>query len=195
MNELEFIRNQVATERSHMAAVRGACAAALLQPADPPPDLDFLVACASYLVFSIGRFNAQDQAHCELLRPRLPATAADDQRTLADLEQTLAANRTAISQLATALAALQSGTGGEAGFSAALRAYLSFYANELASRRHALRHLFDAHYGVAEWRRASAVDADSILEERDRYAQVAGRLPEGIVLGAPGAEARNSAGQ
>ncbi len=51
------------------------------------------------------------------------------------------------------------------GLIAALRAYLSFHANVLGSRRHALRHLFDAHYSIADWRATSSMSiADSILE-------------------------------
>jgi len=189
VNELEFIRSQVSTERSHMAAVRSACAAALALAADPRPDIDFLAACAGYLIFSVGRFNAQDQAHCGLLRPRLPADAARDLATLDELEQTLGMSRKAIEPLATALGTLESGTGDAAEFTAALRTYLSFYSGVLAPRRHALRHLFDAHYGIADWRAASAVDADSILEERERYARVADLRPGGIALGAQGTDA------
>jgi hypothetical protein len=193
VNELEFIRGQVATERSHMAAVRGACAAALGRPPGDPPDIEFLLACAEYLVFIVGRFNAQDQAHCNLLRPRLPADAARDRATLDDLGLTLGASREALAALAAALRIrrdLQSATAADdAAFVAALRGYLAFYSNVLASRRHALRHLFEAHYDVADWRAASAVDADAILEERTRFARVAGLLPDGVALAALASDA------
>lgn len=189
MNELEFIRRQVSTERSHMSAVRSACAAALALPADHRPDVDVLAACADYLVFSVGRFNSQDQAHCDLLRPRLPAAAARHRATLDDLEQTLAASRKALEALAVALAALQDGTSTVSAFTAALHSYLSFYSNVLARRRHALQPLFDVHYGIADWRIASAVDADSILEERERYARLSGLLPDGIAFAELGSDA------
>ncbi len=191
MNELEFIRRQVSTERLHMAAVRGATAAALTVPADERPGTDFLLACARYLVFIVGRFNAQDQAHCDLLRARVPADAASDRAMLEDLDRTLAASRKALDSLASALREREAAgdTGDDAAFVAALRGYLSFYSNVLASRRHALQHLFEAHYTVAEWRAASSVDADSILEERQRYSRVADLLPEGIALAALASDA------
>jgi hypothetical protein len=191
VNELEFIRHQVSTERSHMAAVRGASAAALAQPAEERPALDFLQACASYLVFIVRRFNAQDQAHCDLLRQRLPADAGRDRATLDDLDRTLAASRQALDALATALQRREAaGDGSEDdAWVAALRSYLSFYSNVLAGRRHALQHLFEAHYTVADWRAASAVDADSILEERQRFSRVVDLLPDGIALAAPASDA------
>lgn len=189
MNELEFIRRQVSTERSHMAAVRSACSAALAQSADERVAGDFLLACASYLVFVVGRFNAQDQAHADQIRPRLPADAARDRATLDDLDQTLSASRDALEALAAALRRHETGASDDAALVAALRSYLSFYSNVLASRRHALQHLFEAHYTVADWRAASAVDADSILEERQRYSRVASLLPDGIALAALASDA------
>jgi hypothetical protein len=191
VNELEFIRHQVSTERRHMAAVRSACSAALALPAAGRAGTDFLLACASYLVFVVGRFNAQDQAHCDLLRPRLPADAARDRATLDDLDRTLADSRQALEALAATLRRREAAPdeSEDAALVAGLRSYLSFYSNVLASRRHALQHLFDAHYSVAEWRAASAVDADSILEERQRYARVASLLPDGIALAALASDA------
>lgn len=191
VNELEFIRRQVSTERSHMAAVRSACAAALALPADERAGSDFLLACASYLVFVVGRFNAQDQAHRDLLRLRLPTDAARDRATLDDLDRTLAASRKALDALAATLRRRETvpDDSGDAALVAALRSYLSFYSNVLAGPRHSLQHLFAAHYTIAEWRAASAVDADSILEERRRYARVADLLPGGIALAALASDA------
>jgi hypothetical protein len=185
VNELEFIRGQVSLERRHMAAVRNACAAALALPADRQPDASFLVAGAEYLRSSLQRFCDQDQAHCDQLRPRLPSGENHDLRALDDLHRTLAASRAALAPLAKALDAHLAGAGTAADVSAALRAFLEFYANVLASRRHALHHLFDAHYGIAEWRAASAVDADAIFEERQRFTRVAALLPHGISLEGP----------
>jgi hypothetical protein len=181
VNELEFIRHQVSTERSHMAEVRGACAAALAQ-GDGAPDLHFIEACASYLVFVVDRFNAQDQAHCELLRPRLDPADSAARAAIDDLLQALAASRDAIDALRTALAARQAGRLAEPQFIAAVRDYLAVYSAVLATRRHSIHHLFERHYGIVEWRRASAVDADSILEERERHARVLASLPDGITL-------------
>lgn len=206
MNELEFIRSQVSTERRHMGAVRTAATNVLAQEgaaASESAQVEFLLACASYLVFIVQRFAAQDRAHCRLLRPRLPDNASTDRQTLDELEQVLDA---CDAEIAVLRGAMQGGEMGESGDNvqlarsaqsaqdsispqgliAALRAYLSFHANVLGSRRHALRHLFDAHYSIADWRATSSVNADSILEERARYARVQELLPEGIELGPSG---------
>ncbi len=189
MNEIEFIRKQLATERSHRAAVRAACAEALSRPAGSPRDLDFLLACADYLVYGVGRSNAQDQAHCELLRVRLATDSAIDPGLLTDLEQLLQASRRDLEPLASARAALLAGSVDDAALVAALRVHVARDDAALARRRHALQHLLESHYGITDWRRASAVDADAIVEERERYSRVSSRLPEGIDLAALGSEA------
>ncbi|MFO1428044.1 MAG: hypothetical protein U1F11_13935 [Steroidobacteraceae bacterium] len=82
MNELQYIRAQVALERGHMASVRLACQQALALPegALPPAELaDFCTRCAQYLVFIGRRFNAQDQAHADQLRA-VPGVTADPAR-------------------------------------------------------------------------------------------------------------------
>lgn len=181
MNELEFLRQQIATERGHMAAVRSACATALEQ-SDAPPDLEFLGHCADYLVFIVARFNAQDRAHAEQIRPRLGAGDDAGRQAIDDLLGALEQSRAAIARLGTVVGDWRGGRAADAALVAALREYLAFYASVLATRRHSLQPWFDAHYGIAEWRRAAGVDADSILEERERYGRVADSLPEGLSL-------------
>ena len=183
MNELQLIRDQVATERRHMGEVAGACREALERSPAGDTSLDELCqAAAAYLVWIAGRFNAQDQAHCDLLRPRLTADDAADHRILDDLEATLRENRVAIGRLDAALQARQAGRMHAAEFVGACRDDLRFYDDVLLQRRHVIHHLFDRHYGIEEWRRASLVDADSIVEERSRYARVRTKLPPGVEL-------------
>lgn len=180
MNELEFIRQQVSTERAHMGAARAAMAAALA--ADYPLAVlePFARAAARYLVFVVRRFNRQDLEHCAILQPLIPAGDTTDHKTLADLAETLWMSSRAIEELALALespaAELLSACGN----------YNQFYRDVLVGRRHAIYHLFERHYGVAEWRRASFVDADSVLEERELFGAVGRALPTGIELRAPG---------
>lgn len=164
-----------------MAAVRSACANALEQP-DAQPDTEFLGHCADYLVFIVARFNAQDRAHAEQIRPRLGAGDDAGRKTIGELLAALDQSHVAIERLGTAVADWRGGRSGDAALVAALRDYLAFYASVLATRRHSLQPWFDAHYGIGEWRRAAGVDADSIFEERERFARVADSLPDGLSL-------------
>ncbi len=180
MNELEFIRQQVSTERAHMGAARAALAAALA--ADYPLAVlePFARAAARYLLFVVRRFNRQDLEHCAILQPLIPATDSRDHKTLADLAETLWLSSRAIEGLGVSLESPPADLLGACG------TYNQFYVDVLVRRRHAIYHLFAQHYGVAEWRRASFVDADSILEERELFDAVGRALPTGIELRSPG---------
>lgn len=187
MNELQLIRDQVSTERRHMAEVRAACASAIARAAPEDTLLDeFCQACADYLVYIVGRFNAQDQAHCDILGPRLAPGDAANRHILDELAATLARNREAIASLAAALEARRAGQLHVPQFVAACQDYLRFYEEVLAKHRHVIYHLFDRHYGIEEWRRASLVDADAIVEERVRYGRVRAKLPPGVDLATTG---------
>ena len=120
MNELEFLRQQIATERGHMAAVRSACATALEQ-AGTPPDPEFLGHCADYLVFIVARFNEQDRTHAGQIRPRLDVGDDAGRRAIDDLLGALEQSRAAISRLATAAADWRGGRADDAALVAALR--------------------------------------------------------------------------
>ena len=179
MNEQEFIRQQVATERAHMGATRAALAAALGANYSDDVLETFARAAARYLGFIVRRFNAQDLEHCAILQARVAATDQADRAILSDLAATLRFSGQAIDALAAAVDAPA------AELLAACGAYNRFYTEVLGSRRHAIYHLFERHYGIVEWRQASFVDADSILEERELYAAVASALPAGLELRSP----------
>lgn len=195
MDELSFIREQVRTERRHMAEVRSALEAALAhdaaQTAAASSAHDFILATARYLVFAVQRFNAQDQKHCEQLRPRLgdAAGAATSAATKAldDLTQTLARSRNTIAALQVAVtSAATADPQSSASLRSACASYLDFYKSELLTQTGSLSPLLEQHYSAADWRRASMVDAESILEERDLYDAVRSALPSGIELKSAG---------
>lgn len=180
MNEQEFIRQQVQLERAHMGAARAALASAL-QGQYPPETLEpFARAAANYLVFVVRRFNRQDLEHCAILRPLVPASDTADLQVISDLEKTLQLSAAAIEALAARNAAPLPD------LLAACQEYNLFYTTVLGKRRHAIYHLFERHYDINSWRRASFVDADSILEERALYAAVTRTLPSGVELRSPG---------
>lgn len=187
MDELSFIREQVRTERRHMGEVRRALAQVLREApvtgtgrgteTGADRGATFIAAAASYLVFIVQRFNAQDQQHCELLRPRLPANDASALAAVDSLAATLARSREAV-------AALQQVVQGGAAdqLRAAATAYLEFHERELLPKGSSLSPWMEKLYGAADWRRASMVDAESILEERARYDALRAALPPGIEL-------------
>ncbi len=180
MNEQDFIRQQVQLERAHMGATRAALAKAL--DGQYPTEIlePFARAAARYLVFVVRRFNRQDLEHCAILLPLVPASDTADHEALADLTKTLQLSGTAIEALASRLDAPLPD------LLAACVDYNQFYTTVLMARRHATYHLFEQHYDIESWRRASFVDADSILEERALYAEANRLLPTGVELRSPG---------
>jgi hypothetical protein len=195
MNELQFLRSQVALERGHMASVRRACADALNVPQEgvtEPLLEEFCLCCARYLLFIVARFNAQDQAHSDQLRCFLAPDDAVHREALDDLDRTLELNRAAIGALATAVRTHEierdrpaAGRGDAAdarAFFTACRAYVSFYDRVLARRRHVLSPLIGMHYRMPQWRAACLVSADSVLEEQALFGDVVRHLPPGTTL-------------
>jgi hypothetical protein len=182
VDELAFIRNQVVNERRHMAAVKNACAAAIeARPAHDALDA-FCRSCCDYLIFIVNRFNAQDGMHCEQLRAHVPQSDVEEQRMLDDLESTLRLSAQALAELSAARQRRERGELDAESFLAACERYVRFFNSTLSKRRHGLTQLLERHYALPQWRRASMVDADSIVEERQGYAEVQARLPPGIEL-------------
>lgn len=170
MDELTLLREQVATERRHLAAAKAACREALASGAAGPSQA-FLRAAGEYLAFAVRRLIAQDQAHSLLLRPRIAREDAGSHAQLDSLDAALKSARAALAAFDAA-----------ADPAAAARGLIATLEAELAPRRHALTALMTAHYSIDDWRVASCVDADSILEERERYAALGAALPAGLTL-------------
>lgn len=188
MNELEFIRSQIALEYDHAAAVRTACSAALGTAAAPAPAGEFLDVCANYLVFADRRGEIRDTAHLDLLRPQIAAGEREAQALLGELQRSLPIRRSALDRLAAAIdthrtaavTAAANQVTQAAPIEALLHDYLASHAGVHANQR-ALLTLCDVHYDIVQWRQAAGVDADSILEERERYARVVASLPDGLM--------------
>jgi hypothetical protein len=60
--------------------------------------------------------------------------------------------------------------------------FRQFFAGAWSARRDTLDKLFAQQATVSEWRAVSGIDADSIFDERSRYARVRTALPAGIEL-------------
>jgi hypothetical protein len=192
MNELEIIRSQLAVEQSHAAEVANACAAVLGSSAASAPQEAialFREACVSYLVWVLARFEERDQTLSELLASRQSLAndaAAASARQLASLISRPGRSREALSRLETALAASEPQAA-----CARWQEFARFFNSTWAPRRAALEGALAEHLGMADLRAVCAIDADSILDERKRFARIVAQLPAGIELrGMPATETR-----
>lgn len=172
MNELELIRNQLRAERERVTEVALACAA-------PEATEAFRGVCVDYLVFVLTRFEERDQMLAEQYRARLsPSDPA--RRPLDEIIARAGTSREALAKLETALKA-GSGSASNPHWSE----FGKFFAGPWRARRDAIDALQERNVRVAEWRAVSFVDADSILEERTRYARVQPNLASRLGVGPP----------
>jgi hypothetical protein len=171
VDEIQLIRRQLATESDHVAAVARACAAALAgaepESAAPGPALTaFRDAAVEYLVRLLAGFEERD----ERLRDLYARRPADDPERRS-VEQLLAgggSSREALEQL------------GRAHW----QEFSRLIAGPWKARRDAIERILSSHPRAADWRAVAGIDADSILEERRRYAQLRQRLPHGLAAAA-----------
>jgi hypothetical protein len=184
MNELEIIRSQLALEQSHAAEVANACAEAFgsegARLACDDSTAAFREACVSYLVWVLTRFEERDQTLSELLTARQsPARGgtATEERHLSRLVSRPGTSREALARLESALAA-----GDAEAARVRWQEFFRFFNTSWAPRRAALEGALAEHSSIADWRAVSAIDADSMLDERKRYARVVASLPAGIEL-------------
>ena len=178
MNELQLIRNQLALERAHASAVANACAT-VLQSEDPAGPASasraqFRRACVDYLACVLAWFEERDQRLAELVQAR--SAAADPVRRA--FEEVL--GRPGRSR--EALAKLEAACAGTAARQA-WREFGEYFNGTWSTRRDALETLLASNTRASDWRTLGGIDADSILEERRRYALVAAQVPPGVHLG------------
>jgi hypothetical protein len=185
MNEIQTLRNQLDTEHRHVREVVRACAAAHGAPrgmTDAAALAAFSQACAEYLECLLGWFEARDQRLAGLYA----ALPADDpgRRALAALGER-GSGAEALKRLA-AGAAPERGTATDRSAAGRWQELAQFVAGAWDGRREAIDALLASNPRVTYWRTFSRVDADSIVEERSRYARVRATLPPGVELaGAP----------
>lgn len=184
MNEIDIIRSQLAVEQSHAAEVANACTAVFGSTGAAPGSAEatalFREAGVSYLVWVLARFEERDQTLSELLVSRQSpgnGAAAAGARQLGTLIGRSGTSREALSRLESALAAANA-EAARAGW----QEFARFFNSSWAPRRAALEGALAEHSSVADWRAVCAIDADSILDERRRFARVVAHLPAGIEL-------------
>jgi hypothetical protein len=184
MNEVELIRNQLALERAHVSAVANACASALQGDAGAEARADalgrFRRVCVDYLACVLAWFEERDQRLADLLETRFGA-AEPLRRTLAEALARPGGSRDALAKLEAACA--RTAAPGPAGSRQGWHEFAEYFNNVWSTRRDALDALLSGNSRATDWRTLGRIDADSILEERRRYAQVCAQLPPGAALG------------
>ncbi len=179
MNEVELIRAQLSLERRHASDVMRALSAAASRSGD-----DFASAQAfrqtgvDYLVWALSRFEEREQTFRDLLRGR--TNTEDTERRAVESALALSGtSREALAKLETALGAI---SGPDTERLDRWTDFQQFFAGAWSARRDALDKLFAQQATVSDWRTVSRIDADSIYDERSRYARVRAALPAGIEL-------------
>ena len=121
---------------------------------------------SSYLVWVLARFDERDQTLLELLASRQSSAngaVAASARHLASLIGRSGTSREALSRLEAALGASESAA--HAGW----QEFVGFFNSAWVPRRAALEGALAEHLSMADLRTVSAIDADSMLEERNLY--------------------------
>ena len=134
----------------------------------------FRRACVDYLACVLAWFEERDQRLAELVQVR--SGAADPARRA--FEEVL--GRPGRSR--EALAKLEAACAGAAARQA-WREFGEYFNGTWSTRRDALETLLASNTRASDWRTLGGIDADSILEERRRYALVAAQVPRGVHLG------------
>jgi hypothetical protein len=183
MNEVELIRNQLALERAHVGAVANACANAMQGDAGAVATDDslgqFRRACVEYLACVLAWFEERDQRLTDLLQTRSPSTDPT-RRALEEVLARRGRSREVLAKLEAACAATAASSSRRQGW----REFAEYFNGVWSKRRDALDALLATNSRATDWRTFGGIDADSILEERRRHAQVCAQVPPAMTLGA-----------
>lgn len=174
MNETQLIRAQLGTEREHVIEAATACANGGRGPAGgalaPGSVLAlFRGACREYLACVLGWYELRDQR-----LSRLAVTLGEADPRCAAVARLLALPGGAREALGRLEAAASPGT--SQGWDELAR----FMSGPWNARRDALERLLANDPRATDWRLISGIDADSILEERARFARLATLAPMGV---------------
>jgi hypothetical protein len=187
MNEVELIRAQLSLERQHADAVSHALSAAAAQGGERLASIGaFREASVDYLAWTLSRFEEREQVFHDLIRARF-AVDTPDRRSAEEVFALPGTSREALAKLEVALT---KGPESHPPPGASPWAdFLRLFDGAWRARRDALDKLFTQHARIPDWRAMAAIDADSIFDERNRYARVRATLPSGIELPSTAARA------
>lgn len=185
MNEVELIRSQLSLERQHAIDVaRALSTAGARSGASPESWQNFRQASVDYLVWILSRFEEREQTFHDLFRSR--AGEADERSAAGRVLDQRGTSREALKKLEAALASTSHTEAERVGH---WSEFEQFLAGVWSARRDEIDKLFARQAKVTDWRTVSAIDADSIFDERSRYAKLRAALPAGIEL--PAASSRS----
>lgn len=170
MNEIQLIRDQLASERAHASAVARACAVAARG--------EFAETCVEYLVRVLAWFEERDQRAGDLARSRPAEPAAGG--ALAEALARPGRSREALEKLERAVAGGSRAAASDP--SPLWQEFARYFDGVWSARRDAIDDRLAEELRPAEWRAVAGIDADSILEERRRFARVCAALPAGVAL-------------
>ena len=160
MNEVQLIRGQLTLERQHASEV-------VRSLAERVAIESFRSIAADYLAWVLSRFEERDQVFHDLLRTRFPAEDPD-RRAAEDALALPGSSRETLIKLQTALDSSDAG---------AWQEFQHFFSGAWSTRRDEIDRLFERQAKVTDWRTVSDIDADSIVDERGRYARVNAARP------------------
>jgi hypothetical protein len=170
MDEIGLIRRQLATEHDHLAEAARAFAT-LAGQSDSPEIIDFTLKYADYLLYYIIKSTRRLAAMAQMLA-RDAALSAPERAGLdaiAPLQRTTEATCSQIENT------LHEPITACAMFSA-LRIEIDRATDSLLESLRRMRAvvepLAEGHFGLSDWRSAAQFSADSVLEERRRFAQI-----------------------
>jgi hypothetical protein len=162
VNEFQLILHQLRAERERAVAIARACATAEPQSPGAGPTLEeFRQAGVEYLACVLAWFEERDQRLGE--RYALRPSDDPDRRAVERILSGGGGSREALGQL-------EHGRWQEA---------VRLLAGPWQARREAVEEQLAANPRIADWRAVGGLTADSILEERRRYARVRPLLPAG----------------
>jgi len=188
VNEIQHIREQLTAERQHASAVANACTTAFARRnavalSSGSSLEEFRQACVDYLVCVLAWFEERDQRLTDL-RDARPTPADEGQRTLEAALASPGRSREALEKLAAALARTPAPSA-DSRTQESWREFAQFFNSVWSARRDAIETWLAANPRTTDWRVIAGIDADSILEERHRYARVRAALPAGASLTFP----------
>jgi hypothetical protein len=128
-------------------------------------------------------FEERDQRLTDLWDTR-PTPADEGQRTLEAALASPGRSREALEKLEAALARMPA-PAADSRAQESWREFAQFFNSVWSARRDAIEAWLSANPRTTDWRVIAGIDADSILEERHRYARVRAALPAGAALTFP----------